>query len=120
MEFLTKHFRGEGFRNEIGGGERITEQAGYIPPDRQITGMMMAGKRLAAVRKEAYDFSGELPEELPEVEVGTYMDNLDLIDRSRRRQKEVNTQIVEYQAKKEEKLEVDRSKETELETKDNE
>lgn len=101
MQFLTKHFRGEGFRLELGGGERITEQAGYIPPDRQIGAMMNAGKRLAQARREAYDYGDELPEELPVPSIGTYSDKTDLIDMSRKREKEKETRIAEYQAKKE-------------------
>lgn len=41
---------------EAGGGERRTESAGYIPPQKQIEQFILAGQRLNAARKEMYDF----------------------------------------------------------------
>lgn len=36
--------------------ESITETAGYVPADRQIEDMMLAGKRLNEARAAQYDF----------------------------------------------------------------
>lgn len=47
--FQTKYYRTYS-DHEKGGGNRITEQAGYIPPDIQIQNMILAGKRLEASR----------------------------------------------------------------------
>jgi len=42
-------------QGQPGGGEMITEQAGYLPPQVQIEQMMEAGRRLADYRKEQFD-----------------------------------------------------------------
>lgn len=45
---------------EPGGGEKITESAGYIPIKVQVESMLIAGQRLGEYRAEKYDFqSGE-------------------------------------------------------------
>lgn len=42
---------------EVNSGELITEQAGYIPPQAQIEGMISAGIRLEEFRKgQSYDY----------------------------------------------------------------
>lgn len=53
MQFCTKYRYEKDL--EPGGGERITEQAGYIEPKIQIETMMMAGQRLAGFRQEYFD-----------------------------------------------------------------
>lgn len=49
---------------EPGGGKRITETAGYVPAEIQITEMLLAGARLGEYRREMYDFGAD--EEVPE------------------------------------------------------
>lgn len=49
---------------EVNSGEQITETAGYIPADVQITDMIQAGFRLGEYRREMYDFGAE--EEVPD------------------------------------------------------
>lgn len=45
-------------QSEYNRGELITEQAGYIPPQRQIEGMIAAGVRLEEFRKsQSFDFN---------------------------------------------------------------
>lgn len=60
--FYTHHKRPDRVL-EPGGGKRITEAAGYIPADKQIEAFMLAGQRLAAARKELYDFSDGVEDE---------------------------------------------------------
>lgn len=45
----------EEYKGEPGGGEVITEQSGYIPPQVQIEQMILAGQRLDQARKEMFD-----------------------------------------------------------------
>jgi len=40
---------------EPGGGDRLTEQAGYIEPKFQIESMIASGVRLAAMREAMYE-----------------------------------------------------------------
>lgn len=58
MEFYTRYHRPEKVY-EKGGGELVTEVAGYIPAEVQITEMINAGIRLGEYRKEKYDFASE-------------------------------------------------------------
>jgi len=50
---------------EVNSGEQVTEQAGYIPAQVQIEEMIYAGERLAAARKERFDFpsDSEVPDD---------------------------------------------------------
>lgn len=56
MEKIVKKYGKRERFLEPGGGEKITEQAGYVPPKIQIENMIMAGQRLNAARAEMYDF----------------------------------------------------------------
>lgn len=71
MEFRTK-YNCPPLQEEPGGGKRITETAGYVPADIQIMEMLVAGRRLAEIRKDRFDFATE--EEVPD----------DYLDESRR------------------------------------
>ena len=48
---------------EPGGGEKITESAGYIPIKVQVETMLIVGQRLGEYRAEKYDYAGG--EEVP-------------------------------------------------------
>ena len=54
--FGTKYNRDGLNTCEPGGGKRITESAGYIPPQKQIESFILAGRRLNEARKEMFDF----------------------------------------------------------------
>ena len=57
----------------------ITEQSGYIPPDRQIQDMMNAGRRLQEYRMSQYDFAS--PDDIDEsLSDPTRSANFDLAD----------------------------------------
>lgn len=51
---------------EPGGGEKITESAGYIPIKVQVETMLIAGQRLGEYRAEKYDYAGgeEVPDDV--------------------------------------------------------
>lgn len=55
MEFATKYKRPPEVY-EHGGGRMITEQSGYVPPQKQIEQFILAGKRLDAARLAQFDF----------------------------------------------------------------
>lgn len=59
--------------------ERITEQAGYIPPQVQIMQFIQAGKRLNDFRKDQYDFDGSVDPDMS-LEDPTREPNFDLAD----------------------------------------
>lgn len=63
---------------EMGGGDRITETAGYLPPQKQIEQFMVAGRRLAESRKEMFDFPDG--KEDPSFSDPTRSPNFDLAD----------------------------------------
>lgn len=44
------------FAGEKNDGKIIVETAGYIPAEKQIQNLMLAGQRLAAYRAEQYDY----------------------------------------------------------------
>lgn len=46
-------------KNEPGGGQRITESAGYMPVRAQVEMMIQAGVQLGDFRKAKYDFDNE-------------------------------------------------------------
>ena len=57
----------------------ITEQSGYIPPERQIQDMMNAGRRLQEYRMSQYDFAS--PDDIDEsLSDPTRSANFDLAD----------------------------------------
>ena len=59
----------------------ITEQGGYIPPERQIQDMMNAGRRLQEYRMSQYDFAS--PDDIDEsLSDPTRSANFDLADAS--------------------------------------
>ena len=59
----------------------ITEQSGYIPPERQIQDMMNAGRRLQEYRMSQYDFAS--PDDIDEsLSDPTRSANFDLADAS--------------------------------------
>lgn len=73
---LDKHVK------EAGGGQSITETAGYIPAKVQIEQLIAAGARLGEYRKENYDFGPgeEVPDDYNDP---TREANFDLADASR-------------------------------------
>lgn len=48
---------------EKNSGKSIVESAGYIPAQKRIENMILAGQRLVDSRKEQYDFDGEVDED---------------------------------------------------------
>ena len=59
----------------------ITEQSGYIPPERQIQDMMNAGRRLQEYRMSQYDFAS--PDDIDEDAYDpTRTGNFDMADAS--------------------------------------
>lgn len=54
MKFAT-HYDRPPTVYEKGGGPKITETAGYVPPRIQIEQMILAGQRLALSREEMFD-----------------------------------------------------------------
>lgn len=70
---------------EMGGDERFTESAGYIPVHVRIEQMISAGERLQAMRAEMYD----VPEDMSEEQVDSLLPDptrrpdFDLADYSR-------------------------------------
>lgn len=85
-KFKTQYDRKEDPGQE-GGGELITEQAGYVPPQVQIENMIMAGQRLNASRAEMYD-TMEVYEE-PDIDP-TRSPGFDLADASAMKQGLIN------------------------------
>ena len=76
--FGTKYNR-DGLNNlEPGGGKRITESAGYIPPQKQIESFILAGRRLNEARKEMFDFPDGVED--PEFSDPTRSPGFDLVD----------------------------------------
>lgn len=63
MKFHTQYERPER-KPEPHSNEKITEQAGYIPPKIQIENMIDAGIRLDQARLDAFDFKPD--EEVPD------------------------------------------------------
>lgn len=66
MNFQTRYKREKIPSPDVGGGERITESAGYIPFQKRVEQMTIAGRRLMAHRAEQsqYDFAeGVNPDE---------------------------------------------------------
>nr|WAE43602.1 MAG: hypothetical protein [Microviridae sp.] len=58
MSSFAVHFKPAVDRLEVNSGELITEQAGYIPPKKQIEDMILAGQRLNESRA-SYDWDDE-------------------------------------------------------------
>lgn len=104
--FQTKYYRNYS-DHELGGGERITEQAGYIPPDVQINNMILAGRRLEAsrlfdlengeedgeidpLRKPGIDLAevGELKEKVKARLKKQYLDDLEKKEKNENKEKE--------------------------------
>lgn len=77
MSFAT-HFIRPLTEYEPGGGEVITEQAGYVPAKRKIEEMIYAGKRLVESRREQFD---SVDDSEPEIDP-TRDPNFDLADAS--------------------------------------
>lgn len=49
---------------EVNSGELKTERSGYIPAQKRIENLMLAGQRLVTSRKEMYDFpDGKIDED---------------------------------------------------------
>jgi len=61
MKFQTQYERKQA-SPELNSGKRLIEKAGYIPAQKRIENLMLAGKRLVEGRKEQYDFDGEIDE----------------------------------------------------------
>lgn len=94
--FQTPYQR-EVLPDEPGGGRRLVETAGYIPAQRQITDMIMAGARLDQYRKGQYDY------EHPDHDDGFTIDptrspNFDLAD-AYQLGKEASRKLAETKAK---------------------
>lgn len=63
------------------GGECLVEAEGYIPAEKQIQSMFLAGERLVAGRREEYDFGPD--EKIPdEIDIRTRRPNYDMADAS--------------------------------------
>lgn len=69
MKFFTQFLRPDFDDFNPGGGEVLTESAGYIPIDKQITDMINAGQRLGDYRKGIYDYDGEEEIDLNDVKL---------------------------------------------------
>lgn len=67
---------------EVNSGEMITETAGYVPAEKQIMSMIMAGQRLKEARREEFDFAAD--EKVPDDFIDpTRSPGFDLADGSR-------------------------------------
>lgn len=61
------------------GGESLVEPEGYIPAEKQIANMLLAGERLIAGRREAYDFGPD--EDVPDdIDIRTRRPGYDMAD----------------------------------------
>lgn len=60
----------------------LVETAGYVPTEKKIQQMMMAGERLLTVTADQYDYSGEYDEDDFEIDP-TRSGNFDLVDGQR-------------------------------------
>lgn len=60
----------------------LVETAGYVPTEKKIQQMMLAGERLLAVTADQYDYSGEYDEENFDIDP-TRAGNFDLVDGQR-------------------------------------
>lgn len=54
-KIYTQYVRPEK-KGETNSGELKVELKGYVPPQKQVENLMIAGKRLEDYRREAYDF----------------------------------------------------------------
>lgn len=57
-KFSTKYDNRD-FPSEVNSGEKITDPIGYMPIDKMIKNMLLAGQRLQAIRREQFDFEGD-------------------------------------------------------------
>lgn len=77
MIFSTKYFR-EKDTPEINSGEKLVESAGYLPAEKRITNIMLAGQRLSDYRKATFDFpDGNIDEDFYDP---TRDKNFDIVD----------------------------------------
>jgi hypothetical protein len=76
MDFQTAYKRNPQ-KLEGNNGVSHVETAGYIPPKQQIESFMLAGRRLADVRRDQYDFEGDIDEN---IDIRARAKNYDLAD----------------------------------------
>ena len=60
----------------------LVETAGYVPTEKKIQQMMLAGERLLAVTADQYDYSGDYDEDDFDIDP-TRSGNFDLVDGQR-------------------------------------
>jgi hypothetical protein len=77
MEFATKYVRSKD-TPEVNSGEKLVETAGYLPAEKRITNIMLAGQRLSDYRKATFDFpDGNIDEDFYDP---TRDKNFDIVD----------------------------------------
>jgi len=83
MPEVFDQFNPPPYDGAVMGGETLVESEGYIPAERQIENMLIAGERLVAGRKEAnaYDYAPGDPIE-GEIDIRTRRPNYDMADAS--------------------------------------
>lgn len=79
MPEVFDQFNPPPYEGAVMGGETLVEPEGYVPAEKQIENMLLAGERLIAGRRESYDFGPD--ENVPDdIDIRARRPNYDLAD----------------------------------------
>lgn len=79
MPEVFTQFNPPPYEGAVMGGPTLVEPEGYIPAEKQIANMLLAGERLIAGRREAYDFGPD--DDVPDdIDIRTRRPGYDMAD----------------------------------------